>query len=1801
MSTKNLFCKVMSLLISITMAIMPGLTYALPEGGSGDGYIEVNGQRMDIRTLSDRAIFEWLRFCIENGETVHFYLPSSSSAVLNRVLGGDLSYIFGTLSSNGHVFLINPNGILFGPNSRVDTAGLVASTLDISNEDFLAGRYIFSGRGGSVVNQGYISAPGGYVALLGSHVENTGLIEANLGTVALASGEKITLNLDPQGFISVVVDEATTQNLGQNEDAVKNSGTIKAEGGKVILTASALNGVFDRAVNNEGIIEAQSLANKKGEVYLTAAGTDSLVSNTGTIDVSAKEELADGGFVELSADNIDFAGGIIKTNTINGKNGQILFDPWNGKIDDKEAEWLEEQDGSDITYEAKNDISFDLGKKKGTDHVLDLKFFDTETFTLKAGRHIYMDDDSILTHGGNIGLFADSAGSFGTGNWFPSDGIGTIYLGTGAGLKSNGGKITLSGAGLDFTRIIDAGSGDVAITTTASGIEDKNSATAYDIIANKLSVNAPSLGSASDAIDTQIKFLDATTPGQIYVSNTNNGLDTLTVTNAAAGDKIGIWTNNDMNVGHISSPSEVLLSSSGGAIRDSGATSTFADLLRLYAQTGINLHTQVNNLHARNSGLGDIAIDNIGNLRVEGAPSEDYGVQNLGAGSAVSISAHSDLTVDSAVNTNNGDVTLTADGSITHNAAGDVTTNGGNFIGNAAVNGGSGSYTINSGAAIDTTGNGDGNAEVIAGKATWSGSNLAGVAGGGDITIDGAGTDVAINSGAGDSYILTGGGNIGGNAYIAAQGNNVLLYAPKGGIGTMAGALNTKVVNLAAKAKNIINLFQRTGLNVASVAGVEGITGDKDIHLLVGDSNFGPNHDLNLINRIKSTAAAGLVDIDVAFGGIYGNNNPDPDIVSRDLDMYARDSMGTGSNRIDTKIENLWALSEQGDIYLDEQNDIDLRNVQVNDGAIDIISGGEMRARNVVNNGGMDNNDIRLTTRSGDIEVDNIYAAGRGDVILDSANDITNSKDGCLITADDLEMYADGGIGSASDRIKTKVNDLWAYADSGNVYLKEQDGINLWDVQARGSAIDIITGGDTHVYNLLATGFGAGDPALINLKVNNGDLNVDGSVVARHFGFGGALINLEADQKVVVKDSLIKAVTDGGLSSVTLTSGNDMRIKDSLIKAEVKNLGVATIDMKSGQDMDILRSKVLAEDLVLSTASINLKAQNDISIRNSELSATNDAGNARIGLDAGRDIEVRESKIKAQAGNTAIIAASAGRDINVQESRIKSQAGNTAIISAQASRDINIIESKVKAEATNRDGTAQVIMDAGRDLNIVDSQVRARAIQTATVALTADRNIEIKRSKIKARAAAGLAGVSIDAGRNIKVKDNSIVKAESANGNAVTLLQAGRNIRVDETSRVSSVADNLALTLLLAGKKIIANNISARSRYGLAGVGLLSLRGDIVADNINAVGNTFGGILAGSLLGNIYLGDLNADIVMAAALGGSIYDKGDVNARYLGLLARNDIGTALNPIRTNVDYLAAYSFETGDIYIDEQNDIQLGFNIPDIDLTRNLPFLGISPKALANFIGMPVPNILTHLPVRANDGNIYVKAGGDINVYRVNAQGNGSTTGNILLDAAGSILGVGRGTHLISAGDTLLHAQEVIGGYPDGPLNVDINGDLLLDIDNRQGSADGSVGITGVSGTLGGRVGGNYIFIPGVYTNPPFTGNPPGYVFFNGLEIWPLVPPPSPLGTITTPEAEILASLLKKNLRAYYQLMRNFRLVFTDLAQPNQLYGYHPLTETDFSAFDAINLDAGAYDFIDNNINLKGPLSTYFGTITKDQ
>lgn len=260
-----------------------------------------------IKQTTPRAIIKWSDFSIARGNSVTFAQPDARSATLNIVKGNSASVLAGTLKADGSVVLINQNGISITPDGLVDTrTGFIASTLDLGEEAFMAGRLEFSGKGGAVMNRGTImTGAEGAVALLGSFVSNEGTIRAPLGKVALASGSAATLDLSGDGFLQVMLPADAAGADGQA--LVSNSGVIEADGGSVVLKASTVRQALRDAVNMPGTIQARSLAGRDGAVVLEA-GPGGAVRVGGTIDVSATANGANGGAIAVTGNTVDLAG-----------------------------------------------------------------------------------------------------------------------------------------------------------------------------------------------------------------------------------------------------------------------------------------------------------------------------------------------------------------------------------------------------------------------------------------------------------------------------------------------------------------------------------------------------------------------------------------------------------------------------------------------------------------------------------------------------------------------------------------------------------------------------------------------------------------------------------------------------------------------------------------------------------------------------------------------------------------------------------------------------------------------------------------------------------------------------------------------------------------------------------------------------------------------------------------------------------------------------------------------------------------------------------------------------------------------------------------------------------------------------------------------------------------------------------------------------------------------------------------------------------------------------------------------------
>ncbi|MEE4298183.1 MAG: filamentous hemagglutinin N-terminal domain-containing protein, partial [Pseudomonadales bacterium] len=293
---------------------------ALPQDGritAGDGAIEqTSASSLLIEQRTQRMAADFTSFDIGAGEAVNILQPGRTAVFLGNITGESATTIFGTLTANGQVILVNPRGVVFGENSRVDTASLVATSLGVDVDAFMDGaiELEFAAEvAGRIVNRGVLeAASGGSVTLLGDEVVNEGLIVAELGRVNLASGSRAVLTFDAEGLVGLEVTEAALGGLG-GDAAVLNNGTIEANGGQILLAADAARDLFDRAVNNEGILRANGAREVNGEIVLTSTA-DTFSSG----EILAVNDAGVGGRVDVLGDRVAITAGTIDVSGSDG-------------------------------------------------------------------------------------------------------------------------------------------------------------------------------------------------------------------------------------------------------------------------------------------------------------------------------------------------------------------------------------------------------------------------------------------------------------------------------------------------------------------------------------------------------------------------------------------------------------------------------------------------------------------------------------------------------------------------------------------------------------------------------------------------------------------------------------------------------------------------------------------------------------------------------------------------------------------------------------------------------------------------------------------------------------------------------------------------------------------------------------------------------------------------------------------------------------------------------------------------------------------------------------------------------------------------------------------------------------------------------------------------------------------------------------------------------------------------------------------------------------------------------------------
>jgi filamentous hemagglutinin family protein len=712
-----------------------GPVWANPTGAqivSGQVSISNNGRVLTV-TNSPGSIINWQNFSIGSGELTQFLQQSSSSAVLNRIVGQNPSQIFGALQSNGKVYLINPNGIMFGAGSQVNVASLVASSVDISNADFTAGKLNFSAPAtatlGSVVNQGSISTPaGGSIYLIAPQVQNSGILTSPQGEIYLAAGHSVQLVDGGDPNLQVVISAPTDQAL--------NLGQVVAQGGKI--------GIYGALVNQNGVVNADSaVLGQNGEIVFKSSQTTMLADNSVT-SAQGTGGGTTGGTIYLEGPQV----GLTDTAQVNasgqGGGGTVLvgggFHGTNAAVENANEVYI----GAGTSIKADATASGNGGKVAVWSQDATRFYGDISAQGGKAGGnggYVETSSDLYLDFRGYVDLKAP-AGAAGTLLLDPYDLVidnstssvsGTAVCsgcGTGTVTFSNPGATDPSHIGASYISS-QLATGNVTVSTlvatnsyiTVNAPISWNSSKTLTLAATgNIAINSYISGfsgglvlnstggnisqSTASTAFIQAASLSATaTTGNV---NLVNGFNSVGALSGTSGGYFTFNSNGNISVASsgISAGGAVTLNSYGGSVNTSGATIS-GSALTVSAISGIGsqstpLSTAVGTLTATNggpnfgpaSGGGDVVIANNGSLTIAGITQVSTSPlpgsilvsstgaisttgpitnANTGTGSYIGLNAASGISLGANVSTavSNGIVALkTTGGNITQSSSG---------------------------------------------------------------------------------------------------------------------------------------------------------------------------------------------------------------------------------------------------------------------------------------------------------------------------------------------------------------------------------------------------------------------------------------------------------------------------------------------------------------------------------------------------------------------------------------------------------------------------------------------------------------------------------------------------------------------------------------------------------------------------------------------------------------------------------------------------------------------------------------------------------------------------------------------------------------------------------------------------------------------------------------------------------------------------------------------------------------------------------------------------------------------------
>ena len=1127
-------------------------TQQLPSGGnvaSGTASIQNTSATQQVITQgSNKAIINWQGFSIGQGNSVQFVQPGASSVVLNRVVGNDPSSIFGSLSANGQVFLVNPHGIYFSPTASLDVGGLLASTLNIRNDDFLAGRYAFtrdpsSPTTASVINEGLIRArDGGYVVLAGDYAANRGIVEARLGTVALAAGAKVTLDLQGDSLINLAVNEKTVAALA----GVANSGELNADGGRVVMTAAVARDLAGSVVNNSGVIRASGTVSKDGAIYLVGDGGD--VSSSGSLNVSGTR----GGSATIQSTGTTLLSGTVDATGSAGKGGTVQV--------------LGQYAG--LTGNA----SIDASGTSGGGTVLVGGDYQGKNSAVQNAQRTYVGADAVIKadatqsgDGGKVIVWADDVTRY----------YGTISARGGA-LGGNGGFIetsgknilSIDGASVDASAangkagnwLLDPRNVNIVAATAGGtfggGNPDIFTPTADDSTVDAATINTTLSGGTDVTITTGATGAQA---GNITVSSaiskTAGGNATLTL---SAANNIAINQSISSTTGALGVVLDSGITTTSGSITTGAAISTNGgDVTMRSGTTGsISLGANINTSTAVNGATGVVTGGIVRLVAGSGGITQTAGIvtaDQLGVDSAGSTSflvdpsphntaannvntlaanisgAGNNFTYADATGTTENNLatgTVSASGLFTASRTG-ITTNGGNVT--LQVNG-----TLDLNATVTTGGTGSG---TVTFKTTEGLASLANVNLAANVTAN----KVVLNSA--DAIAQTAGGITAPQLLVMAASGGTDDTVSLIGNNNISGALAATKSTTDAGAGGISDFNFSNGSNTLTIGTVNGVSGitaspgtaiNSNVTLTAGNLTINqpivataPGNPIGIVTLQPVAGTSVNVGTDTAFGLTQTELN----LVTADV-LRIGTTTGTGGLTVNGAITNgsNWSslILRSGSGGISQTQAFTVTNLGVEStGTVNLTNAGNAIATfaaNLTGGGALqytDNDTLSLGEvglDGGGIPIVGVSVSG-----ITTTNTNATINTGSAITSGAIAINSDIAVGNGELTL--------------NVF---KDGAS----QSSGSVISTSTGG-----GVLLLGNGG--------FTNNFNLNQNNDVARLAANSNGSVTFRNTSSTTLTVDSV------GGTSGITTSGSSVTLIADEMSFNQNINAGTGSITLSS--------------------------------------------------------------------------------------------------------------------------------------------------------------------------------------------------------------------------------------------------------------------------------------------------------------------------------------------------------------------------------------------------------------------------------------------------------------------------------------------------------------------------------------------------------------------------------------------------------------------------------------------------------------